>query len=198
MATKSEDRQGNVCSFCEHPDDIKRSFQNAVMAGHDQCLKELLLKSGADAKSGADVKSEDDVKSGAVVKDLLPDKPNSDDLGQWLTEASRWGHEKCLKLLIEAGADVNVQDEDGRTALMMASHYGCSACVNLLIESGAVVNDKSLEETNSDDLGQWLIEASGWGHERYVALLIEAGADVNVANDHGRTALYEGIIRGTV
>lgn len=47
-----------------------------------------------------------------------------------------------LQELIDAGADVNVADEDGETALMAAAEKGHLTKVRLLIEKGANVNAK--------------------------------------------------------
>ena len=45
-----------------------------------------------------------------------------------------------VKMLIEKGADVNVVDEHGITALHLASLLGYSEIVKMLIEAGANVN----------------------------------------------------------
>jgi len=42
-----------------------------------------------------------------------------------------------VKLLIENGADVNVKDKDGMTALMYASEEGYTEIVSLLKNAGA-------------------------------------------------------------
>jgi len=43
------------------------------------------------------------------------------------------GRLDLVQLLLEAGADVNVQDEDGSTALMCASEHGHVELVKLLL-----------------------------------------------------------------
>jgi len=40
------------------------------------------------------------------------------------------GHKEVVELLIEKGADVNVKDKDGRTALMIASEKGHKKWLN--------------------------------------------------------------------
>lgn len=43
------------------------------------------------------------------------------------------GRLDTVKLLIEAGADVNIQDEDGSTALMCAAEHGHGDIVKYLL-----------------------------------------------------------------
>ena len=49
------------------------------------------------------------------------------------------GHEKCVELLIKAGADVNTVAGDGEPVLMTAVKRGHDGCVKELIEAGADV-----------------------------------------------------------
>ena len=46
-----------------------------------------------------------------------------------LMEAAKEGYHKCVELLIQAGADVNYQDEIRRTALIEAAGSGNYKCV---------------------------------------------------------------------
>jgi ankyrin repeat protein len=43
------------------------------------------------------------------------------------------GRHDMVRMLLEAGADVNCQDEDGSTALMCASEHGHADIVKLLL-----------------------------------------------------------------
>ena len=43
---------------------------------------------------------------------------------------------EAMKVLLDAGADVNAVNDDGKTALMMAKEYGYTQTVNLLREAG--------------------------------------------------------------
>ena len=129
-ATFPENRQGNVC--CE-------SLVKAVTIVHGECLKELLLKSGADVKSGADANSGADVKSGAYVGSLA-DVKSSSEVEELPFETVKQAQHKCAKRLAEAGADVNLQDNDGYIALIIVAEDGHYKWGDLLLKAGADVN----------------------------------------------------------
>ncbi|MBQ3456291.1 MAG: ankyrin repeat domain-containing protein, partial [Synergistaceae bacterium] len=46
---------------------------------------------------------------------------------------------------INAGANINAQDNDGKTALMLIAENGHKEIVNVLIKAGADVNAKNKE-----------------------------------------------------
>ena len=47
--------------------------------------------------------------------------------------AASHGRLDTVKLLLEAGADINIQDEDGSTSLMCASEHGHGEIVKYLL-----------------------------------------------------------------
>ena len=51
--------------------------------------------------------------------------------------------EKCSRLLLEAGADVNAKDKDNHTALLSVARSATVTCVDLLLKAGADVNIRS-------------------------------------------------------
>ncbi|CAH1791323.1 unnamed protein product, partial [Owenia fusiformis] len=103
---------------------------------------------------------------------------------------------ECLKLLIESGIDVNVQNNNGDNALIVAADAAASwdsygvECLKLLIESGIDVNVKN---NNGDNA--LIVAAAAAAASRYssgvecLKLLIESGIDVNVQNNNGDNAL---------
>ncbi|CDO96524.1 unnamed protein product [Kluyveromyces dobzhanskii CBS 2104] len=50
--------------------------------------------------------------------------------------ACRSNHFRCLALLLQCGADVMLEDEEGNTGLHVAMEYGASHCLPVLLESG--------------------------------------------------------------
>jgi len=89
--------------------------------------------------------------------------------------ASRGGHENIVRLLLDRGADVNMTNDSGNTALIWASNINV---VRLLLDRGANVNARNT------DGGTALIYCSREGHENRVRLLLDRGANVN-AHVHG-------------
>jgi ankyrin repeat protein len=62
-----------------------------------------------------------------------------------LIAASSEGHAECVKMLIDAKADVNAKDKDGTNSLMAASARGHLEVVTALLAAGANVNDQNTD-----------------------------------------------------
>ena len=92
---------------------------------------------------------------------------------------------EIVKLLINAGADVNKED-DGYTALHFATDMGHTEIVKLLINAGADVNIKDGPAYGRTPLHY----ATYKGYTEIVQLLIDAGVNVNIKDGHGRTPLH--------
>ena len=127
-------------------------------------------------KSGREV--EEEVKYD--VQYLYPQiQPNT--WGTPLVFAAYVGHLGAVRVLIEAGADIN---KHARFYSKCATHSALwMACVNnrldvvkQLIKAGADVNDELITDGSSVSA---LVVAAKHGYEACVALLINAGADVS-------------------
>ena len=76
------------------------------------------------------------LKTLAIFQLSSDDDEDDDDVqaGQTaLMLASSRGREDVVAMLLEAGADVNAQDDDGSTALMCAAEHGCIDVVKMLL-----------------------------------------------------------------
>lgn len=124
--------------------------------------------------------------------------------------AAHDGDGECVKLLLAAGACVNMADESAWTALHHAASKGSQVIVETLLSAGANVNAKTEdndyaltlaakhEQTRVVQLllsagakadAKALYRAVGHGYVVIVRLLLDAGADVNaVCSDE--TALH--------
>jgi len=134
------------------------------------------------------------------VKQILttyPDIVNYKDIDGWtaLMNASNRDHIECVRALLQAGANPNIQDNDGDNALILAwvsKNLHTGGCVRLLLQAGAKPN------LQGKDGNTVLIMASGRGHTECVRLLLKAGANPNLQNIYGLTALMYACIWGRV
>ncbi|GAG71671.1 unnamed protein product, partial [marine sediment metagenome] len=69
-------------------------------------------------------------------------KPFNSEL-RWFN-AARYGIKASIFELISEDIDVNIQDDDGKTALILASFYGHQEVVEILIHNGVDVNIQSI------------------------------------------------------
>ena len=90
---------------------------------------------------------------------------------------------ELLNLLVNAGADVNMQGDMGWTALHQAAAGGHPEVLKLLVDAGADVN----MVTGMGSTALYL--AAQNGHTVVINLLVNAGADVNMQSGEGGTAL---------
>lgn len=91
--------------------------------------------------------------------------------------ASGRDHNEIAKILIEAGANVNAQNDTGYTALLTATRSCNPELVKILIEAGANVNTRD----NDGDTALMIAAFKSCG--KIAKMLIEAGAETNVKNN---------------
>ncbi len=82
----------------------------------------------------------------------------------------------ALTVLLGAGADLNMKDNDGYTALMLASFLGNTEIAKMLIDANANLN---MQYKNGNTA---LMFAISMGNIEAVKALIEAGANPNIRN----------------
>ena len=89
-----------------------------------------------------------------------------------------------VRLLIQAGVNVNETDPAGRTALHLAAQRNATAIIKELISEGVNVNDtNSFSETP-------LHVASQYGKVEAIKELINLGANINAKTSQGKTPLH--------
>ena len=99
-----------------------------------------------------------------------------------LTSALLNGCDEYVRMLIDAGADVNESDINSRTPVICAAEKGLHTWIPVLVKAGADVNTRPA-----------LQHAATFGHEECVKALLQGGADVNQADDVGSTPLINAI-----
>jgi ankyrin repeat protein len=94
-----------------------------------------------------------------------------------------------LTELLEAGCDVNAQDEEGRTALIQATLYNNVEVVQILIEHGANVNTQDF----FNGYAALHLAARNYSLE-LLQLLLKHKAEVDIKDINGNTPLYLAVI----
>jgi hypothetical protein len=120
------------------------------------------------------------------VKELLDKKanPNEEVLGTTpLATAIFWGDTKSIKLLLDAGANVNGTMSTGDMPLFVAARRGQTDVVTMLLDAGA-------DLTAADKQGGTpLMHSLDGGRSDVVKLLLDKGADPLARRTDGQTAV---------
>lgn len=197
---------------------------------HDRLVR-LLLRKGVDANAktwegvtplmiaakNGHLKSLKVLLSKKVEIDLLYDNDFKNRSALML--AASKGNKDCLNCLINKGANVNLANNKGLTALSEACRKGNLDCVTALLAQGAEINpqNKNIEkplvaafDSDKTDMVYWLLDHGADINDRDVlgntflhfllnkyiiknmALVkkcLEVGADVNCTNNNGETLL---------
>lgn len=126
-----------------------------------------------------------------------------------LQHATHAGHLRIVKKLYEAGANINVQDNYGRTALHIACLRYRMSIARYLLRNGADMTTKDkwsvgamenaspslqllllqhgMEIADDMDIKHLLFLAAEQGNMKAMRRLIEAGADVQIKDSYGRS-----------
>ncbi|CAE7811133.1 mask, partial [Symbiodinium sp. CCMP2456] len=143
------------------------ALEHASARGHAEVTR-LLLEAGARSRKEFGLAcSQGHVE--VVEKLLVAGRPVDSDAG--LIHAASESRETVARLLLKAGADVDIEDDYCRTALMHAARGGDFAMFSLLLEASA---DACVIDSGGDTA---LISASTHGHVEIVRRLLETKAD---------------------
>ena len=109
--------------------------------------------------------------------------------------AAQAGNNAIMQVLLEAGANPQLQTNDKTTPLMAAAGYGRRLPHDATTEAGALeAAELALEKGNdinavNDDGETALHWAAHWGKDSMVQFLVDHGAHVNAMNKRGQTPL---------
>ncbi|XP_062867153.1 histone-lysine N-methyltransferase EHMT1 isoform X2 [Trichomycterus rosablanca] len=140
--------------------------------------------------------------------------------------AAEAGHQEICHMLVQAGANLDICDEDQRTPLMEACENNQLDTVRYLLRAGAIVSHKDAEgssclhlaakaghfaivehllstavtDINCQDDGGWtaMIWATEYKHVDLVKLLLSKGADANIRDKEENICLHWAAFSGCV
>ncbi|KAJ5558705.1 SPX N-terminal [Penicillium sp. DV-2018c] len=100
-----------------------------------------------------------------------------------------------VQLLVDAGVDINYQDEQGETALHVAARFGHDECAQILLDGN---DDQKADTELAENTYGWtpLFIACVDGRLDVAKRLIAAGADVDRFDTSGWTAKEHAALRG--
>ncbi|PSN55941.1 hypothetical protein C0J52_00452 [Blattella germanica] len=101
--------------------------------------------------------------------------------------AALQGHKQVVKLLVDAGANLELQTKGGNTPLIWAAHNNHIEICRLLLEHGAKVNVANVENNTA------LHYAAMFGYFPLVQMLVQNGANVSAINNKGLTPKGEAL-----
>lgn len=114
-----------------------------------------------------------------------------------LALATKSNFEVIVKLLVDAGVDINWQDETGETALHVAARFGHAECAKILL-GGSAAQKANLELVENSFAWTPLHVAAVDGHLPVVELLLAAGADHTKPDAFGWIAKEHAALRGHI
>jgi glycerophosphodiester phosphodiesterase len=112
-----------------------------------------------------------------------------------LALATKTNSVTIVKLLVDAGVDINYQDEQGETALHVAARFGHVECAQVLI-NGSPGQEMDVDIPEKTFAWTPLFIACVDGHLPVVELLIQAQADLERFDSSGWTAKEHAALRG--
>ncbi|KAI1187798.1 Glycerophosphoryl diester phosphodiesterase family-domain-containing protein [Nemania serpens] len=115
--------------------------------------------------------------------------------GAVLAMATRSNFISIVRMLVEAGVDINWQDGTGETALHIAARFGHTECAQILIE-GSSEQKANLQLTEKSFSWNALHISAVDGHLPVARLLVNAGISASTPDSFGWTAKEHAALRG--
>ncbi|KAI9698833.1 MAG: hypothetical protein M1820_007340 [Bogoriella megaspora] len=173
--------------------ELGRSSLSYACESGNSALVEMLLESGAspDSPLGGEIFQPTPIYHAArlandrIIEMLIEKRANvnvtsGSPFRSALSVAAQQESESKVKLLLDAGADFTIEDEDEKSALHHAAAQGSENIVRLLLDAGANVDA-------SDRLGRTALHNASVGS--IVEVLVRYGATVDKGDNNSRSPL---------
>jgi ankyrin repeat protein len=171
------------------------SLMFAAAGGHAEATKQL-IDLGADINAIARAtpkyleKLKKQIEEGTVENN---DGPHIDGVTA-ATVAAQGGHLECIKLLIAAGADVKIEDDEKRTPLQLAIKGNYGEVALELVRAGANPNTPYVDDDG--ETHNLLMDAIMVENVEFAKLLIVNGADLSHKDEQKVSTLLQASHRG--
>ena len=203
LCLKALIKAGAYVNYIAEDCDSKTSLMYAASYGHPECV-DILIKAGADVNKTTSDKSNalhsvcscDSYGAGhfecaRLLVDAGVDLFQEVDADGWyesaLMSATQNGYPAIVKLLIEAGVEVNRSYDSACPAIACCTTESDDSkeCIDILMKAGADVNCIVHDKTPL----MWAAY-SECGSDTTAEALVKLGADVNTTNSCGETAMH--------
>jgi serine/threonine-protein phosphatase 6 regulatory ankyrin repeat subunit B len=166
----------------------------AAAAGNTELVEEL-MGLGAEVKAVAKATPEYMKKLEKMIAEgqVTNEEPHVDGLTA-LHVAAQGGHLTTAEVLLKAGVEVNIDDEEGRSPLILAIKGNFGELASILVRAGANPNTPF-----TDDKGvkhNLLFDAIMVENEKFATALIEGGADIYHKDEKKVSTLLQACHRG--
>ncbi len=159
---------------------VANLLQNFPPASKDEIIKKLV-------KIAIYTGQESVTKLFFNQHNLDPNMVVDDKENNLLHLAVKFGHANIVQIILDQGADINIPNEAGDSAIMIASSYGFANVVQRLLHMGAIPD---LDNSNGETA---LMLAAQNGNADVVEILLnnkgEGSVNCNLTNNDGNTSL---------
>jgi ankyrin repeat protein len=193
---KTEQRNSPVLIYCYHGNSSKDiaqmlcdfGFSNVYNLNGGYTAWEAVAKQASSiSQNNTQNKTllSDEVHAWLVEQGLAPNNINQrfDNGTTALMQACRFGLADTARILLQAGADIDLTNNDGNNALWLACFSGDTTTIQVLIENGIAIDNRNVTGATA------LIYASSAGKAAIVKQLLDAGADPYIKTQDDFTAL---------
>ena len=176
----------------------RTALSRAIQNGRPEVV-DVLLDNGADVPFAFVITTHDELRT-------KPSKVQQAQFNAELIEVAKQGDIQTVKTFVKRGADIDVQDNQGRTPLYLAAKNEHPEVVDVLLDNGAasyyttdnqawkdlmlVANQEIREKINKKREEEAFIETAKQGNIERLQYFIDKGVDINARDRYGRTALY--------
>ena len=177
--------------------DVAHSGGTAIMfaagGGHNSTVL-YLLESGADVNVIVKATPEYKEQVAEALEQGDEDvEPHVDGVTAVMV-AAQGGFTECVRMLVEAKAEVDIVDEDNMTPLLYAVKGNHVDTAKLLVQSGANPNDVYIDDKKKPH--NLLMDSVVLNNTEFALLLLEKGANVDYQDDDGVTVITQASYQG--